>query len=121
MHSVIAIFDLGRTNKKFILFDRDYHIVEEIATNIPDIKDEDGDDCEDLAAIFSWMKQQLQAALDDEKYNIKAINFSSHGASFVHLDQQGNPVTPLYDYMKPLKQEFLNDFYGLFGGKENFP
>ena len=118
---MIAIFDLGRTNKKFILFDRDYHIIEETATAIPDIKDEDGDDCEDLSAIFSWMKQQLQIALEDEKYNIKAVNFSAHGASFVHLDKSGMPATPLYDYMKPLEQEFLDEFYDLFGGKENFP
>lgn len=118
---MIAIFDLGRTNKKFILFDRDYHIIEETTTAIPDIKDEDGDDCEDLSAIFSWMKQQLQIALEDEKYNIKAVNFSAHGASFVHLDKSGMPATPLYDYMKPLEQEFLDEFYDLFGGKENFP
>ncbi len=121
MHAVIAIFDLGRTNKKFILFDRNYHIVEERTTVIPDVKDEDGCDCEDLSAILLWIEKQLQTTLAEGKFTIEGINFSSHGASLVHLDKEGQPVTPLYDYMKPLEQEFLEEFYGLFGGKEHFP
>ncbi len=120
MHPVIAIFDLGRTHKKFFLFDPQYKVVKEVTTTIPDIKDEDGDNCEDLAAISQWMKNQLHDTLADQNLNLKAINFSAHGASLVHIDNKGKPVTPLYDYLKPLDSSFLNRFYNIFGGKSQF-
>ena len=44
----IAIFDIGKTNKKLFLFDEDYKIVFEKNECLTEIKDEDGDACEDL-------------------------------------------------------------------------
>lgn len=117
---MIAIFDIGRTHKKFMLFDEHYQLIEETSRAFPDIKDEDGDPCEDLAAISEWMRLQVKLALEEKRYDIKAINFSAHGASMVHIDQEGKPVTPLYDYMKPLDPSVSNAFYDLFGGKEAF-
>ncbi len=117
---VIAIFDIGRTHKKFLLFDQDYRVAAEASIKIPDICDEDDDPCEDLQAIRTWMNQQLQQSLQDERYDIRAINFSAHGASMVHIDSTGNPVTLLYDYRKPLDEELTNGFYALFGGRSSF-
>lgn len=117
---MIAIFDLGRTHKKFLLFDEDYSVVEETTTTVPDVKDEDGDTCEDLQTISLWMKEQVHCALENRNYDLKAINFSAHGASFVHLNKEGKLITPLYDYMKPLPHTFTEEFYRLFGGKEMF-
>ncbi len=117
---MISIFDLGRTHKKFLVFDEDYNVLEESATVIPDIKDEDGYSCEDLEAISRWMKSQIQNALFEKNYDLKALNFSAHGASFVHIDGSGKPATPLYDYLKPLDSDFLKRFYGLFDGKTKF-
>lgn len=117
---VIAIFDIGRTHKKFMLFDLQYRVVAENSTVIPDITDEDGYGCEDVAAIEVWMRKQLEDALNDENCVVKALNFSAHGASMVHLDADGHPVTPLYDYMKPLDPQVTADFYALFGGPEQF-
>lgn len=117
---VIAIFDIGRTYKKFLLFDQDYRSVSETSVNIPDIGDEDGDPCENLEAIRTWMKEELRQALQDKRYDIQAVNFSAHGASMVHIDAAGNPVTLLYDYRKPLDEELTNDFYELFGGRPSF-
>lgn len=117
---MIAIFDIGRTHKKFMLFDESYQLIEETSKAFPDIKDEDGAPCEDLAAISEWMRLQVKIALEEKRYDIKAINFSAHGASLVHIDQAGEPVTPLYDYMKLLDPFVSNAFYELFGGKEAF-
>lgn len=117
---MIAIFDLGRTHKKFILFDQDYRVVAETTADIPDIKDEDGDLCEDLPSISKWMQALLQEALENKAYDIQAVNFSAHGASMVHLNRNGQAVTPLYDYMKPLAPPVHDAFYGLFNGEEAF-
>ncbi|MCZ8134289.1 MAG: FGGY family carbohydrate kinase, partial [Algoriphagus sp.] len=51
---------------------------------------------------------------------IKKLNFSGHGASFVHTDESGEPVTPLYDYLKPYPEELLEKFYQENGGKMAF-
>lgn len=117
---MIGIFDIGKTNKKFILFDRNYDIIEETITVIETKEDEDGDPCEDLAAVSIWIKEQLAYALDRYKNKIKAINFSTHGASLVHIDAEGKSVTPLYDYMKTLGNGIADEFYDLFDGRKRF-
>lgn len=117
---VIAIYDIGRTHKKFLLFDASYKVVFESSSKFEDTMDEDGFPCEDLAAIESWMLQSLQEALKNPDVDIQAVNFSGHGASMVHLGEQGKPVTPLYDYMKPLDEKIADGYYGLFGGRAAF-
>jgi glycerol kinase len=39
---VIAVFDVGKTNKKLFLFDQDYKIVYEKSARFTEIVDEDG-------------------------------------------------------------------------------
>lgn len=117
---VIAIFDIGKTNKKFLLFDRNYTIVYERNTCIEEVTDEDGDPCENLPALLSWIKQTLDDALFDSCYHIKALNFSAYGASLVHLDKRGSPVAPLYSYLKPFPESLLSQFYTTYGNREQF-
>lgn len=113
------IFDIGRTHKKFILFDQEYKVVEEKIFTFPDIKDEDGDDCEDLNTIVNWMKECTSELLNNNR-DIRAINFSAHGASLVHINKEGYPATPLYDYIKPVDAAIHKKFYALFGGETAF-
>ena len=40
--TVIAIFDIGKTNKKLILFNEDLRVVSEKEQKFAEIKDEDG-------------------------------------------------------------------------------
>ena len=41
----IAIYDVGKTNKKLILFDEQYSVVYEESIQLPETKDEDGFSC----------------------------------------------------------------------------
>ncbi|MFL9484041.1 FGGY-family carbohydrate kinase [Chitinophagaceae bacterium LWZ2-11] len=116
--SVIAIFDIGKTNKKFFLFNEEYKIVLERTEQFPEIKDEDGDNCEDVNALSAWIKQTLTDVLQLKKFDIKAVNFSTYGASFVYINEKGKVIAPLYNYLKPYKQALQNDFYKLHGGEE---
>jgi len=118
--SVIAIFDIGKTNKKTFLFDEDYQIRFEKSIQLPEIKDEDGFPCEDVHALAKWVKETLQELLSLKEFNIKALNVSAHGASFVHLDEKGNPVAPLYNYLKPYPDELRKKFYKTYGGENEF-
>ncbi|MFC5192721.1 FGGY-family carbohydrate kinase [Algoriphagus aquatilis] len=117
---VTAVFDIGKTNKKFFLFDENLKEVFNTYTRFDPIPDEDGFDSEAILPLRTWMIQTFLDALNSPEFEIKKLNFSGHGASFVHTDEQGEPVTPLYDYLKPYPEELLEKFYKENGGKMAF-
>ncbi len=117
---VIAIFDIGKTNKKLFLFDEEYKIVFEESVCFRETVDEDGDPCEDIQQLQHFIFSSLQKALQNKTYRIVAVNFSTYGASFVHLDEKGIPVTPLYNYIKAYPADLLQQFYKTYGGEAAF-
>ncbi len=116
----IAIFDIGRTNKKLLLFDSNLKVLSEISVQLPDTLDEDGFPCEDIAALTHWMIDSINEVSTTPDVDIKAINFSAYGASLVHLDASGNFVTPLYNYLKPYPDSLRKKFYDTYGGENSF-
>jgi sugar (pentulose or hexulose) kinase len=117
--SVIAIFDVGKTNKKLLLFDEQYKLVHEESRQFDEVKDEDGFPCEDLQVLTQWIKDSFIRVTADERFDIKAVNFSGYGASFVYLDEKLDVFLPLYNYLKPYPPELQKQFYDNHGG-ENF-
>jgi len=114
---VILIYDVGKTNKKIFLFDEQYNIVYEESQQFPEIKDEDGFPCEDVNALSYWIKTSFNSLVQDVRFEIKAINISAYGASFVYLDENGKVFLPLYNYLKPYPQDLQNKFYDEYGGE----
>ena len=117
---VIAIFDVGKTNKKLFLFDQNYNIVYERSARFLETVDEDGDACENLESLRLSVFDSLRHVFSKKEFCIKAINFSAYGASFVHLDEDGTPLTPLYNYLKEYPQHLKEQFYNTYGGEEQF-
>ncbi len=111
---VIAIFDIGKTNKKLFLFNEDYEIVYEKLEHLPEIEDEDGFPCEDIDAMGTWVLNSLSEIQKQNDFKIKAVNFSAHGAGLVLFDIRGQIAAPLYSYLKPfpasLKEKFDHDY-----------
>ncbi len=116
---VSAVFDIGKTNKKFFLFDENFRQVYKEYIQFEPVNDGDGDDCENLEAIQQWITTLFQKVCDNQEYDIKSLNFSAYGASFVHLGNDGKPVAPLYNYLKPIPEEFFQSFYDKYGGRLN--
>ncbi len=102
---VTAVFDIGKTNKKFVLFDPDYNEVYHEYQSFEELDDDDGDPCDDLQGIEKWMKEVLNHHVKNDRYDIKKLNFATYGATMVHLGEDGKPVTPLYNYLKPFPAE----------------
>lgn len=117
---VTAVFDIGKTNKKFFLFDENLVVVFNRSTQLKSSIDEDGFPSEPLKPVADWMINTFKNALNSDEFEVKQVNFSAHGASFVHLDHSGIPVTPLYDYLKPYPANLLEKFYSENGGKLSF-
>ncbi len=112
---VVAIFDLGKTNKKLFLFNENYEVVYEELFSIPETVDEDGFPCEDLNALTSWMKHSLDRLVKANQYFVRALNFAAYGASFVYLDNQQKIFLPLYNYLKPFPLQLQQQFNDRFG------
>jgi sugar (pentulose or hexulose) kinase len=120
MKKVIAIIDIGKTNKKILLFDKEFEVVYSNATRFDEIFDEDGYPCDNIESIGNWIQSEIIRIQQEGEYSIKAINFSTHGASLIYLDENGDKITPLYNYLKPLDIEEYNELYDAYGGKEEF-
>lgn len=114
---VTAVFDIGKTNKKFFLFDKNYKEVFREYTQLPETKDENGYPAEDLEQLQAWIEDTFHKVLGSEEFNVKSVNFSTYGASFVHIDHKGNALTPLYNYTKSIEKDVEEDFYNKYGGK----
>ncbi|AMR31266.1 carbohydrate kinase [Mucilaginibacter sp. PAMC 26640] len=114
---VIAIFDVGKTNKKLFLFDEHYRIVYERSARFNETVDEDGDPCENLDSLRLSVFDSLREVFKLVEFNIRAINFSTYGASFVHIGESGNAVAPLYNYLKEYPADLKEQFYQTYGGE----
>ncbi|WP_298338635.1 FGGY family carbohydrate kinase [uncultured Algibacter sp.] len=117
---VTAVFDIGKTNKKFFLFDKRFKEVHKEYISFEEVEDEDGHPTENLPALKKWLKQVFDRILEKKEFNVEAINFSTYGASFVHIDENGNPLTPLYNYTKSLPKEIVDSFFEKYGPREAF-
>ena len=117
---VTAVFDIGKTNKKFFLFDKNYKEVYREYATFDLIEDEDGYPTENIDALQTWLKELFYRILKNEEFSINAINFSTYGASFVHIDEDGNPLTPLYNYTKDIDTDVVDEFYKKYGPELEF-
>lgn len=114
---VIAIFDVGKTNKKLILFDEQYKLMLEESKQFNEIQDEDGFACEDIDALAQWVKESFQRITNDKRFEVKAVNFSAYGASFVYLNDRLEVIAPLYNYLKPFPAGLQKKFYHTYGSE----
>ncbi len=115
--NVIAVFDVGKTNKKLFLLDEQYKILSEESTRFEETTDEDGFACEDLQSLTKWVWEKFWQVSSNADYNLRAVNFSAYGASLVHLDDTYKPLTPLYNYLKPYPEKLKQQFYDTYGGE----
>ena len=112
---VILILDVGKTNKKIVLFNESYELVFEKSFYFDEISDEDGFQTEDLIRLTDWVGTSVNELVQSGTYEIRAIHFSGYGASLVCLNFSGIPVFPLYNYLKAYPNELLNNFFEKYG------
>jgi len=117
---VIAVFDVGKTNKKLFLFDESYNIVFERSARFNETEDEDGFPCENLESLKRSVSDSLSEVSKLKEFELKAVNFSAYGASFVYLDENGEAIAPLYNYLKPYPEDIKKQFYDTYGDEASF-
>ena len=61
MTKVIAVFDIGKTNKKTFLFDTNFVVVHKNSIRFEEIVDDDNDPCDNIEAIEAWIKNEIKS------------------------------------------------------------
>ena len=117
---VIAVFDIGKTNKKILCFDENLDVVYQEESKFPEIKDDDGFECDDIDALESFVSTTLAELVAGGKYEVAAVNFSTYGATLMYLDDKGKRLTPIYNYLKPMPAGIVEPLYDRYGGVEEF-
>lgn len=120
MKQVIAVFDIGKTNKKLLLFDENFKIVFQYEQKFKVIADEDGFECDDIDLIGSWIHESLTELIAKNEFEVVAVNFSTYGASLLFLDENGKRLTPVYNYLKEVSPDISSKLFAEYGGKNEF-
>ena len=117
---IIAIFDVGKTNKKLLLFNEDMKVAGEEESRFNEITDEEGFPCDDIEHIELWIRQSVETLAKSDKYDLVAVNFVTYGATLVYLDEAGRRLTPVYNYLKPIDERIPEKIYRRYGGTDEF-
>jgi len=117
---VIAIYDIGKTNKKIILFNFDLKPVYEIEEKFAEIRDDDGFECDDIGHIEEWIRDSISRLVHSDKFDLDAVNFTTYGATLAYLDAEGHRLTPIYNYLKPMDERIPEKVYKKYGGQDEF-
>jgi L-fuculokinase len=112
----IAVLDVGKTNKKVLIYDRQLNVLEIVKESFPEIE-KDGLQHEQPEAVFAWFCDTLSQLTD--KYSVKAISVTTHGATIACIDDQGNLSTPPLSYTNTTDPGFADEFYSTFGSRDH--
>jgi sugar (pentulose or hexulose) kinase len=94
MSGALAVFDLGKTNSKLFVFDRDGSLLDERRTK-PIWKEFRGRTVLDDQRLFDWMMQELADAV--ARHDVTGLMFSTHGCAFA-LVGDNQLLHPILDY-----------------------
>ena len=75
---VVLIFDIGKTNKKILLFDSQLKILHEEETIFQEIADDDGFKGDDIEKLEQWMLEACTKFLNDEHFLHQLYHLRSH-------------------------------------------
>lgn len=117
---LVLIFDIGKTNKKILLFDKQLNIHLEEEVIFPEIMDDDGFMGDDINKLEQWVLESARKIIADSSLNICGINFTTYGATLMYVDKDGNRLTPVYNYLKPMPEGIVEKIYESNSGEAEF-
>ncbi|MEM0966516.1 MAG: FGGY family carbohydrate kinase [Verrucomicrobiota bacterium] len=113
---VIAVLDVGKTNKKLALYDVALNPVDFRKIALNPTPTGDGLEYEKTGELFDWTCRSL--AEYSRQYQIRGFGVTTHGATFAAVDEQGDLVHPVFSYLSPAGSMVEEEFYREFGTPE---
>ncbi len=122
MNYAIAVIDIGMTNKKVAIYNEHLEQIDSIHKEFRPLPIQDPVTgkkipSHNLAAMESWFIEQLH--IFAQKYPIKAISVTTHGATFVCINKHGEVCAPCLFYTYEPGTDFQDNFYKLCGTKND--
>lgn len=110
----IVIFDIGKTNKKLLVFNEWYQVEHISFFNVDNLHQEQDFPVEDIGSLKAAIILETEKILQSDKWDIKAINFATYGATIVHLGKNGEPMLPVLNYLTPYSENVQIQFEQLY-------
>jgi L-fuculokinase len=108
----ICVLDVGKTNKKVLVYDEQLQMVEQAFASFP--ADESGPvHFERIAEQGAWFNDRLAAFA--RRFHIRVISATTHGATFVGVGEDGTPVMPVIAYTTDPGDAFRRRFTERYG------
>jgi L-fuculokinase len=111
----IAVLDIGKTNKKIVLFDLDLNVLEIRKQAFP-AGVQGGLLVDQPDKVLKWFLITLSQLTS--QYHIRAISVTTHGAQVVFLKADGSFSAPPLCYTNTADKAFADEFYVKFGSRE---
>jgi sugar (pentulose or hexulose) kinase len=109
---LIAVFDVGKTNKKLLVFNGRLELLD-AAYHTFDQYEKEGVQIEAVEETSAWLIASLRDMAS--KHDIGAVSVSTHGAAFACIDSAGKLALPVLSYTTDPGQEFYCRFSAEFG------
>lgn len=114
--SVIAVLDVGKTNKKLSIYNRRFQILDEARITFDPVIFQEWE-TEPVNKLLIWMKAALKKF--SIRFHIRAISITTHGAACATLDAEGQLTHPVVSYTCPRGANIQYLFYKTFGLPES--
>jgi len=111
----IAVFDVGKSNKKILLYDNNLNILDSLYETFNEFSD-GGVNYEPIGEITQWFFDSMMKL--SSLYDIEAVSVTAHGATFVCVDKNGEITVPVLSYTTDPGEDFHTDFYQKFGNAD---
>ena len=116
METYIAVFDVGKTNKKVMIFDDKLELVDSVTENFSEYT-EDGVNYERIEEMTEWFLDSLKGF--SSRYSIRAVSVTTHGGTVACVDGEGRRVLPQVAYTTDPGDDFHDEFHERFGSVED--
>ena len=109
---VVAVIDVGKTNKKIHIYDRELDLVDACSESF-EAAIKDGVSFEPVDELMDWLLDNLSRL--GSRHDIRAIVTSAHGAAFACVGDEGELTIPVVDYTHEPGDEFHEEFFRVVG------
>jgi len=113
----ICVFDVGKTNKKLLVFDEALRIIDSVYETF-DAAEKDALYVEATEATADWLLASLQSLTS--RHDIGVISIAAHGATFACLDRCDQLALPVLSYTSDPGPNFHQEFQTRFGDPRSF-
>jgi sugar (pentulose or hexulose) kinase len=112
----IAVIDIGMTNKKIAIYDNNLNQIDAVYRTFDPLM-VNGLQTHNLDVMELWFICELKNFA--QKYPVKVISVTAHGATFVCAGKDGKAALPCVYYTHEPGEDFHDEFYDLFGNPDH--